>query len=173
VLAGRPLRPDFLLRSRRTAPLFGSIPTMKCGVSISLPAERGLGCASRGGTASRLPTAVCACSRNGREAWRSGEEVLALLLPAKLDHLVVLGVEHRGQIVWGCSDRNRAGLGIRAPSVLNLQKQMTSKATSVASPTASFPALANPGAAGRPRGTWRVSGGRWRRRGSRCPRFRW
>src|SRR4029079_11477491 len=54
-----------------------------------------------------------------------GEEVFALLLPAELDDLVILGLEHRGQVARSVVIKIEPGLGIRTPSVLDLQKQMT------------------------------------------------
>ena len=54
-----------------------------------------------------------------------GEKVLALLQPAELDDLVVLGVEHLGQIAGNVVIEIKPGFGVRAPGVLNLQKQMT------------------------------------------------
>ena len=54
-----------------------------------------------------------------------GEEVLTFLLPAELDDLIVLGLEHRSQIARDVVIEIEPGLGIRTPGVLNLQKQMT------------------------------------------------
>src|SRR6266404_6886401 len=54
-----------------------------------------------------------------------GKKVLTLLLPAKLDDLIVLGVEHRSQIAGDVVIEIQPGFSIGAPGVLNLQKQMT------------------------------------------------
>ena len=79
---------------------------------------------SRGGIASRLRTARLRllAQRRGKRG-DSGEEVLALFLPAKLDDLIVLGVEHRGQIPRDVVIEIEPGLCIRAPGMLNLQSR--------------------------------------------------
>ena len=82
---------------------------MKCGVSISFPSRVRAG--MRQPRLDRFKIAHCRLrllAQWRRQRGDPGEEVFALLLPAELDDLVVLGVEHRGQIARECSDRNRA-----------------------------------------------------------------
>ena len=52
------------------------------------------------------------------------EEILALLLPTGLHHLIVFCVQHPGQIVRGVVVEIEPGFGIGAPGVLGLKKDV-------------------------------------------------
>ena len=73
----------------------------------------------------RFQTAYCRLrllAQCGRKCSDSGEKILALLLPARLDDLVVLGVEHRGQIFGNVVFKIEPGFGVGAPGVFNFQE---------------------------------------------------
>ena len=59
-----------------------------------------------------------------REHRNAGEEVVAFFLPAELDDLIVLRIDHRGKIAWCVVIKVQPGLGIGAPCMLNFQKQV-------------------------------------------------
>ena len=63
-------------------------------------------------------------TKRRRQRGNSIEKILALFHPAVLHHLVVLGVQHLGQIVGGVVVEIEPRFGIGAPGVLGLKKNV-------------------------------------------------